>query len=69
MDVKSAITGKNRKSVLASCEFGEDEAKRTYDDVLEDPEGIEKDALMAIQKQRSELQKSHDKIKAMRDSA
>ncbi|MGQ0829300.1 MAG: ferritin-like domain-containing protein, partial [Bacteroidota bacterium] len=35
MDVKSALTGKNRKTILSSCEFGEDVALKTYNDVLE----------------------------------
>ena len=28
MDVKSAFTCKNRVSILASCEFGEDQAQK-----------------------------------------
>lgn len=69
MNMKHALQGNDRKGVLSSCEFGEDQAKQAYDDVLEDSEDIDSDALSVIQKQRAELQKSHDKIKAMRDSA
>jgi uncharacterized protein (TIGR02284 family) len=69
MDFKNTIRGKDRKGILASCEFGEDEAKKVYDNVLQDPEGIDKETLMVIERQRNDLQKSHDKIKAMRDSA
>jgi uncharacterized protein (TIGR02284 family) len=69
MDVKSALTAKDRKAILSSCEFGEDVAKKTYDDVLEHPEDVPSDVLSLIKKQRSELQQGHDTIKALRDSA
>jgi len=69
MDVKSALTSKDRKAVLSSCEFGEDVAKKTYDDVLDNPEDVPSEVLSLIQKQRSELQQGHDTIKALRDSA
>lgn len=69
MDVKSALTAKDRKAILSSCEFGEDVAKKTYDDVLDKPEDIPSDVLSLIKKQRSELQQGHDTVKALRDSA
>lgn len=69
MDMKAALQGKDNKGILSSCEFGEDTAKKTYDDVLEHADEINKDALDVIRKQRSSLQQSHDKIKMMRDSA
>lgn len=31
MDVKAALTGKDRKAILDSCEYGEDEAQDTYE--------------------------------------
>ncbi|MBK8568165.1 MAG: PA2169 family four-helix-bundle protein [Saprospiraceae bacterium] len=34
MDVKSAITNKDRKAILGSCEYGENVADETYQDVL-----------------------------------
>lgn len=67
--VKSALTSKDRKAVLTSCEFGEDVAKKTYDDVLAHPEDITSDVLSLIKKQRSELQLGHDTIKTLRDSS
>src|SRR3954470_20203452 len=66
MDVKSALTSKDRKAVLSSCEFGEDVAKKTYDDVLDNPEDVPSDVLSLIKRQRSELQQGHDTIKALR---
>ncbi|MBC7695775.1 MAG: PA2169 family four-helix-bundle protein [Burkholderiales bacterium] len=68
MDVKAAITANNRKAVLSSCEFGEDKAKQTYDDVLKNTEGLASNIINIITKQKAELQKAHDEVKALRDS-
>lgn len=68
MDMKATLRGKDNKGILSSCEYGEDTAKKTYDDVLEN--SVEdSEVLDIIRKQREKLQKSHDKIKMMRDSA
>lgn len=69
MDMKNALAGNNRKAVLNSCEFGEDVAKKTYDDILNDTEDIPSDALAVIRQQRMALQEGHDMIKSMRDRA
>ena len=69
MDIKSALTAKDRKGILASCEFGEDAAKKTYDDVLKNTENISSELLSIIRKQRVELQQEHDNVKALRDKA
>lgn len=69
MEIKDNLAPNNRKAVLASCEFGEDAAKKEYDRVLEDTEDIDPEAVTLIRRQRTELQEAHDKIKAMRDSA
>ncbi len=68
MDVKAAMSNNDRKAVLTSCEFGEDVAKKHYDEALECADDLEASALAEIRKQRTELQKSHDTVKAMRDS-
>jgi len=67
MDMKSALTGNNRKSVLNSCEFGEDIAKKTYDDILNDSEDIPTEVLAVLRQQRMAMQEGHDMIKSMRD--
>jgi uncharacterized protein (TIGR02284 family) len=69
MDIKAAVTGNDRKAVLSSCEYGEDHAKKHYNDAVEHPENIPAEAMQVIQRQRSEILKGHDKVKAMRDSA
>lgn len=68
MDIKSAMTGHDRKAILSSCEFGEDVAKKTYDDVIEHAEELPSAALELIRKHRMELQKGHDTVKSLRDS-
>jgi len=69
MDLKAAITGKDRKGILSSCEFGEDAAKKVYDEVLANTEGIPPAALDIIRHQKNELQKEHDHVKSLRDSS
>lgn len=69
MDVKSALTANDRKAVLSSCEFGEDVAKKTYDEVLEHAEDVPAEVLDIVRKHRAELQKAHDEVKALRDAA
>ena len=69
MDIKAAITSNDRKSILSSCEFGEDKAKQTYNDVLKDTEGLAPNVINIITKQKAEIQKGHDEVKALRDIA
>lgn len=69
MDMKAALAGNNRKSVLNSCEFGEDVAKKTYDDILADTTDIPSDVVAVVRQQRAALQEGHDMIRSMRDRA
>jgi uncharacterized protein (TIGR02284 family) len=69
MDVKAAITAKDRKAILSSCEYGEDVAKKTYDEVMEHSDSLPAEVMDIIRKQRSELQQAHDEVKALRDAA
>lgn len=69
MDVKTAISGHDRKSILSACEFGEDQAMKAYKKALEHDEDLDTESRSLIVEQRRTLKQSHDKIKAMRDSA
>jgi uncharacterized protein (TIGR02284 family) len=69
MDVKDNLAGGDRKAVLSSCEFGEDAAKKTYKEVLDETEDISPEALAVVRKQDIEIRQAHDTIKSMRDSA
>jgi uncharacterized protein (TIGR02284 family) len=67
MDVKAAFTGKDRKAILASCEFGEDAAQRAYDTALASDAELPTDIRQLIVDEKNKLRQSHDKIKEMRD--
>ena len=67
MDVKATFTGKDRKAILASCEFGEDAAQRAYDSALSSDAELTTEVRQLIMDQKSSLKKSHDRIKALRD--
>jgi uncharacterized protein (TIGR02284 family) len=69
MDVKAAFTGNDRKTILESCEYGEDVALETYKNVLIqdqiDTDSTEKNML---NKHYALLTVDHDKIKQLLDA-
>lgn len=65
MDVKATFSGKDRKAILASCEYGEDAAQSAYQEAFH--EDLPAEVRQLITTQKSSLKKSHDKIKKMRD--
>ncbi|WP_276484364.1 ferritin-like domain-containing protein [Paraflavitalea pollutisoli] len=67
MSVKATFSGKDRKSVLAACEFGEDAAQKAYNEALESEETMDVDIRQLITKQKASLRESHDLIKRHRD--
>ena len=67
MDIKAALAGRDRKAILASCEFGEDAALEAYRDVLKSEQFANKSREIVIL-QQNHLQQSHDKIKLLRDT-
>ncbi len=69
MDVKTALTGKNRKAILSSCEFGEDTAVDTYNKALiNNVHDISADQRTMLNSQFALIKADHDKIKTMRDA-
>ena len=67
MDIKSAVTGKARKSVLESCEFGEDAAQKAYEEALKVDSDLPTEVRQLIVNQKAALKTSHDTIKQYRD--
>ena len=67
MDLKAAITGKDRESILGSCEYGEDVAQRAYEAALESDAYMSTEVRQMISSQKSELKTSHDLIRKYRD--
>lgn len=69
MDVKAALTRKDRKTILNSCEYGEDIAKETYQKALEDDlENLNTEQQNMIKAQHTLLVADHDKVKMMIDA-
>ena len=69
MDVKAALTGKDRKVILNSCEYGEDVAKGTYEKALENNvENLNAEQQAMLKAQHTLLKADHDKVKSMRDA-
>jgi len=67
MDVKAVFTGKDRVSILESCEFGEDQAQNAYDDALASDAELDVETRKLITSQKETLKQSHDDIKRLRD--
>ena len=67
MSVKNVFTGSDRKSILESCEFGEDAAQKAYKEALESDADIDADLRQIIMEQKAFLKVSHDQIKNLRD--
>jgi len=68
MDVKTLFTGKDRHSILAACEGGEDAAQKAYAEALENEE-LPSFLREMISRQKEELMEAHDEIKALRDQS
>lgn len=66
MDVKATFSGKDRKAILASCEFGEDAAQKAYTEALKE-EDIPAEIRTLITDQKTGLKRDHDQIKRLRD--
>ena len=67
MDIKKVFTGSDRKSILESCEFGEDAAQKAYNEALETDAEMNAEIRQVIMEQKNGLKKSHDIIKKHRD--
>lgn len=65
MDVKVSFGGKDRHSILASCEFGEDAAQKSYRQALE--QDLSENIRDVIARQQSALKASHDRVRHLRD--
>lgn len=68
MDLKATIAGKDRKTILDNCEFGEDAAQKAYDMALNtDDTELESSVRDLIVRQKSALKVGHDEVKRLRD--
>jgi uncharacterized protein (TIGR02284 family) len=67
MDLKAAITGKDRQTILNNCEFGEDAAQKAYDTALNADTALEPTLREMIVRQKATLRSGHDEVKRLRD--
>ena len=67
MDLKAAISGKDRKTILDNCEFGEDAAQKAYDLALNADVDFEPSIRDLIVRQKATLKVGHDEVKRLRD--
>jgi uncharacterized protein (TIGR02284 family) len=68
MDFKALVTGKDRKAILNSCEYGEDVAVNTYEKAMKD-EDLAGDYAGIVSEQYSKIKADHDQVRGLRDSA
>ena len=67
MDVKATFTGKDTKSILAACEYGEEAAQKAYSEALDISTALTPEANELIIRQKSLLKGSHDLVRQYRD--
>lgn len=67
VDIKSAITGKDDKAVIAECERGEDVAKASYQKALK--KDLPPEIRGIVQRQYEGVLKNHDTVRALERAA
>ncbi|MDQ7986844.1 PA2169 family four-helix-bundle protein [Pseudomonas sp. G34] len=67
VDLKSMLTGKSEEAILNECERGEDVALKAYRDALQ--KDLPSNVRVVLEKQMQGVQRNHDQVKALRDSA
>jgi len=67
MEIRAAMSDRERKSVLASCEFGEDATQRAYKEALEADVKMPSSIRDIITSQKIALKSAHDEVKHYRD--
>jgi uncharacterized protein (TIGR02284 family) len=69
MDVKATFSGKDRTAILASCEYGEDQAQKAYEEALASDADIDTPTRQLITSQKEALKNNHDEIRGMKDAS
>lgn len=65
MDVKAALTNKDRRAILNSCEYGEDVAVDTYEKALSDSGDVSSDTYELIESQHILIKADHNRINVL----
>src|SRR5687767_12170151 len=66
-DIRATASARDRKSIIALCEFGEDAALRAYDAALKSDAEIPAEIRQIIVNQHANIKASHDVVKRYRD--
>jgi uncharacterized protein (TIGR02284 family) len=67
INVKSAVTSGDDKSILSECERGEDSAVHEFEEAMQD--GLTSPLRDIVSRQFSEIKSAHDRVKHLRDGA
>jgi len=67
IDVKSAMTDRDRKAILNECERGEDYAKAAYEKAIK--KNLAASTLELIERQYRSVKGAHDRVKQLRDTS
>jgi uncharacterized protein (TIGR02284 family) len=67
VDIKSAITGKDDKAILAECERGEDVAKESYQKALQ--KDLPPTIRAIVERQYRGVLQNHDRVRALEKAA
>ena len=67
IDIKSALTSRDRVRVLEECERGEDYAVKAYQEALD--KDLPGEVKAIIQQQYDDVKSAHDHIRSLRDTA
>ena len=67
INIKSAVTSRDRHAILAEAERGEDSAVSAYKDALE--KDLPAPVRDIVSRQSAEVKMAHDKIRNLRDAA
>ncbi|MFO8003693.1 PA2169 family four-helix-bundle protein [Thioalkalivibrio sp.] len=66
-DLKATLTGNSEQAVLDECERGEDVAKESYQEALEN-QALPPDIRAVVERQYKGVLRNHDQVKALRDA-
>ena len=67
INIKSAVTGQDETAILNECERGEDSAKNTYREALE--EELPENVAAIVRNQYEAIMAAHNRVKNLRDTA
>ncbi|UYZ59914.1 PA2169 family four-helix-bundle protein [Hymenobacter latericus] len=68
INIKSVVTGNDRKAILDECERGEDYAVKAFQKAVQS-ESLPHEIKSIVEKQYNGIKQAHDQIRSLRDSS